>query len=203
MAESKRLKIRAHDAEDIRTLSGLLQDSLAPLCDVTYLREQSRFVLVVNRFCWEMLPTEIRERALSAPDTPAGQAENDDVSFDDVEDLPTFHRVNTGLCFDKVKSVQVKDVDLSKKDEILNLLTVAAIPGYITLHFSGGAAIRLVVSQIRCHMDDISEPWPTLYQPRHDMDGISDTDGKDDTSSKKDHSQDTEHSKGARSPEEA
>ncbi|MEH6632810.1 MAG: DUF2948 family protein [Halopseudomonas aestusnigri] len=207
MAESKRLKIRAHDAEDIRTLSGLLQDSLAPLCDVKYLREENRFVLVVNRFCWEMLPAELRERSLSAPDTPAGQAENDDVSFSDVDDLPTFHRVNTGLCFDKVKSVQVKDVDLSQKDEILNLLTVAAIPGYITLHFSGGAAIRLVVSKIRCHMDDISEPWPTLYQPRHEVD---DTENKNEASNedekaspgdKKSHGD--EHSEGTRSPEEA
>ncbi len=202
MAESKRLKIRAHDAEDIHTLSGLLQDSLAPLCDVAYLREEKRFVLVVNRFCWEMLPSELRERGLSAPDTPEGQAENDDVSFSDVDDLPTFHRVNTGLCFDKVKSVQVKDVDLNQKDEILNLLTIAAIPGYITLHFSGGAAIRLVVSQIRCHMDDISEPWPTLYQPRHDVNGKSGSESDSEHSQGVKHSG-AKHSGGTRSPEEA
>ncbi len=207
MTEGKRLKIRARDAEDIRTLSGLLQDSLAPLCDVAYLREEKRFVLVVNRFCWEMLPQELRERALSAPDTPEGQAEQDDVSFEDVDDLPTFHRVNTGLCFDKVKSVQTKGVDLKNKDEILNLLTVAAIPGYITLHFSGGAAIRLVVSQIRCHMDDISEPWPTLYQPRHSLDDAAKEQDKDAASNTghKENSghEEGEHSEGTRSPEEA
>ncbi|WP_020592053.1 DUF2948 family protein [Kiloniella laminariae] len=215
MAEGTRLKIRAQDDEDIRTLSGLLQDSLVPLCDVAWLREEKRFVMVVNRFCWEMLPAEIRARGFSAPDSPdeivaakeeikadSRDDDDDDVAFADVAPLPTFHRVNTGLCFDRVKSIQVKNVDLGQKDEILNLLTIAAIPGYITLYFSGGAAIRLVVSQIRCHMDDLSEPWPTLNQPRHDVeDQLADAAAGFTDHGQNDHGQ-NDHGLGARSPKE-
>ncbi|WP_343560072.1 DUF2948 family protein [Kiloniella sp. b19] len=167
--EVKGLKIRVGDHEDLRSMASLLQDALVPLRDVAWLPTERRFVMVVNRFCWEKLPAEIRERASTAPDQGG-----EDASFTDVEDLPNFYRVNTGICFDRVVGVQAKDIDLSDKDQILNLLTIASDPdskSTVVLHFSGGGAVRLKTSGIHCHLDDISEPWPSLNQPRHDVKG--------------------------------
>jgi hypothetical protein len=35
------------------------------------------------------------------------------------------------------------------------------------LIFAGGAAIRLEVDGILCHLEDLGEPWPTRWQPAH------------------------------------
>ena len=62
----------------------------------------------------------------------------------------------------------------SEEDRILSLLTIR--PWHdgegdaIQLEFSGGAAIRLDVARILCHAQDVGEPWPTQWQPRHDAD---------------------------------
>jgi len=40
----------------------------------------------------------------------------------------------------------------------------------ILLEFSGGATIRLDVNRILCHAQDLGEPWPTPWQPSHDVD---------------------------------
>jgi hypothetical protein len=50
------------------------------------------------------------------------------------------------------------------------LLAIRPDDDAILLEFSGSAAIRLEVNGIRCHARDIGEPWPTQWQPRHDVD---------------------------------
>jgi hypothetical protein len=155
------LKLRARDAEDLRALAALLQDALVPLSDIAYLKAQKRFVLVANRFRWELdgAPGEA---------APAPEAESD-ARFEDAEAQagPPFQRVHCGLCFDRVRNVRVRGIDLKAGDQILNLLTLEAGPGRVTLVFSGGAEVRLEVSQIRCHMEDLGEPWPTRWRPAH------------------------------------
>jgi Protein of unknown function (DUF2948) len=49
----KPLKLRAEDDEDLAVFSACLQDALVPVGDMDWLREEKRFVLVVNRFRWE------------------------------------------------------------------------------------------------------------------------------------------------------
>jgi hypothetical protein len=36
------------------------------------------------------------------------------------------------------------------------------------LVFSGGGVIRLEVSGLLCHMEDLGEGWPTRWRPTHD-----------------------------------
>ncbi len=67
-----------------------------------------------------------------------------------------------------MRNVRFRGLDLRRKGEILNLLTLDAEPGAITLVFAGGGEIRLEVSDIRCHMEDLGEPWPTRWRPAHD-----------------------------------
>jgi hypothetical protein len=59
---TKRLKLRAEDDEDLAVVSAMLQDALIPVADMTWLPEEKRFLMVVNRFRWE---GEARERTLT------------------------------------------------------------------------------------------------------------------------------------------
>src|SRR3546814_18722002 len=56
-------------------------------------------------------------------------------------------------------------MEAGHNDEILNLLTIDSRPGSITLIFAGDAAVHLEVEAIRCHLEDIGQPWPTPWRP--------------------------------------
>ncbi len=47
------LKLRGEDEEDLAVISAVLQDALVAVGDMAYLPDESRFVLVANRFCRE------------------------------------------------------------------------------------------------------------------------------------------------------
>jgi hypothetical protein len=161
-AEDKPLKLRAHDLQDMDVVAALLQDALVPLADMTFLEKEKRFVLVANRFRWHGDPAQ-DER----PAVPEALAAGEDAAFDD-DNRPPFERVNSGLCFDKVERVRFRGLKPGGKDEILSLLTITSRPDAITLIFAGEAAVRLEVQAIRCHLEDIGQPWPTRWRPQHD-----------------------------------
>jgi hypothetical protein len=151
---AKRLKLRAEDEEDLKTISAILQDALVTIADMTYLPDERRFVLVANRFRWE-----------SEPDLLPVQAEDEDCP-----PCPVFERVLTGLCFEGVTGVRLKGIDRSRRGQILELLHLGWQPGSLTLTFAGGGLIRLETGRIAFRLDDICEPWPTLTRPTHQID---------------------------------
>jgi hypothetical protein len=136
------LKLTAEDADDLTVVASCLQDALIAMQDMAYLPAEARFAFVANRFCWEKCCEE------GSPETP-------------------FERVHTGIHFDNVKSVRVRNLDQKNKDAILSLLTVRAEEGTVDLLFAGGGVIRLEVDGIACRIEDIDEPWPTKWQPNH------------------------------------
>ena len=141
--------------------------------DLTYLRPEKRFVMVANRFMWERKDAESPEAASQAvPPTRDADSANSDARFEDAESSPPpFTRVNCGVTFDKVTKVQFRGFEARRRDQILNLLAIEAGEGTIQLQFSGSGAIRLDVAAIRCHLEDLGEPWPTHWQPQHDETG--------------------------------
>ncbi len=168
------LKLRAHDTEDLRALGACLQDALVPVADLAYLKAEKRFVMVANRFKWEggaktaLAPEP--EPVSAAPEVapePAGADRDSDAKFEEADGGPLYQRVNCTVCFDWVRDVRFRGLDLRRKDQLLNLLTLEADPGAVTLLFSGGGEIRLEVSDIRCHLEDLGEPWPTRWRPDH------------------------------------
>jgi hypothetical protein len=165
MAGTTPLKLRAHDAEDLRALAVCLQDALVPVSDMTYLKPDRRFVMVANRFKWEGSAQSALEPAATPEPVPADQAR--DAKFEEADAGPVYQRVNCALTFDWVRHVRFRGLDPGQTDQILNLLTIEAEPGRITLVFSDGATIRLEVSDIRCHLEDLGEPWPTRWRPSH------------------------------------
>ena len=168
------LKLRAHDTEDLRALATCLQDALVPVADLAYLKAEKRFVMVANRFKWEggaqTAPDSDPAASEAAPEVApevAGSDRDSDARFEAAVGGPPYQRVNCTVCFDWVRKVHFRGVDLRRKDQILNLLTLEADPGAVTLLFSGGGEIRLEVSGIRCHLEDLGEPWPTRWRPDH------------------------------------
>jgi len=138
------LKLRAADAEDLAVISAILQDSLVTIGEMTYLPDERRFVLVANRFRWE-----------PQPDVRPTKGE----------------RVLTGLCIDGVKNVSRRGFSPRDRDRILSLLALhverEGTPASLILDFAGGSSVRLEVEQILCHLDDLGEPWPTRWRPKH------------------------------------
>lgn len=165
MAGTAPLRLRAGDVEDLRVIAAMLQDALVPVSDMTFQRREKRFVLVANRFRWESRDGQ------SQPAQPAADGEEDaDASFADGEAGPLYERVNCGIRFGKVSHVKMRGLDPQQRDQILSLLTIDAEPAAITLVFADNVAIRLEVSAIDCHLEDIGEPWPTHWRPFHELD---------------------------------
>jgi hypothetical protein len=161
------LRLRALDADDLQTLAGFLQDALVPLSEIAFLKAEQRFVLVANRFRWEKPAMSVPPEPSTEPETDSGADARFAENGDGEGGGPRYERINCGICFDRVRAVRFQGLDVRRKSQILNLLTVQSRPGAITLIFAGGAAIRLDVAAIRCHFEDLGEPWPTRWVPSH------------------------------------
>ena len=57
------LKLYGRGADDMAVISAHLQDAVAQLGDMAYLADEQRFVLLVNRFCWEEKAAPMRVRS--------------------------------------------------------------------------------------------------------------------------------------------
>jgi len=134
------LKLLARDAEDLAVISAVLQDALIPVSEMAYLPEERRFVVVANRFRWERSPAAPRRNG---------------------------ERRLAGLSISGVTAVRRRGFSLAEPDRILVLLAIRQVAGALQLDFAGGASIRLETEEIVCHLDDLGEPWPTRWQPRH------------------------------------
>lgn len=133
------LKLRAEDEEDLAVFSACLQDALAPVGDMEWLREEKRFVMVVNRFRWEC-KNEPCERILA------------------------------GICFDEVEDVKVQGFSRAERTRILELLALRRQGDAVVFEFAEGARLRLATPRIRAVIEDLGEPWPTRWRPRHPID---------------------------------
>ncbi len=145
MTQTKALKLRAEDEEDLAVISACLQDAVVPVEDMAFLAEENRFALVVNRFRWE--------------DDKGSPVEG-----------RIYERVHSGVLFDGVVRVSQMGLDQKRQGQILSLLALEGGEGRIEMKFSAGVVIRLEVAGIMCHLEDIDEPWPTQWRPQHQLD---------------------------------
>jgi hypothetical protein len=155
------LKLRARDAGDLQTIAAIAQDALVALGDMKYQPRERRFALMLNRFRWEASPGE---GAVRPPAREAG-----DAGFN--EGATDFERTHSVLSFERVRGVKRKNLEQAATDGVLSLLTLRHDGRYLLIAFAGGGAIRLDVEQLLCHLEDVGESWPTLWQPQHGDDG--------------------------------
>lgn len=139
------LKLVARDEQDLQVVAACLQDALVPLCDMLYEPADGRFAMVVNRFMWE---------------TPAEAGSGG----------PRHARAHAILTIHEVSGVRLRDIDRSRRDAPLCLLTLRREGDAIQMEFAGGGSIRVAVGQIHLYLRDVGEPWPTQWRPDHPAD---------------------------------
>lgn len=138
-----RLKLIAHDEEDLKILSAHLQDAVVKMSELAYLPQSRRFAMVLNRYCWE--ENAVKHAGL---------------------------RMRAGLHFDGVLKARARNLRQDASDAVLELLAVAFTPsgegaGSIALSFAGGGKIRLEVECIDAVLTDLAGPWPAAARPEH------------------------------------
>jgi len=142
------LRVRAEDAEDLAVISAYLQDAVLPVAEIAWQPAEQRFVLVAARFRWE-------------------KAVRDEVAAEGGEPL---ERVHCGVRFEQVTAVRTRGVDpKAERDRMLNLLQIAPVDGGVELVCAGGVTIRLDARRLACHVEDLGEPWPTVFRPTHEV----------------------------------
>ena len=132
------LKLKAKDAEDVQVISAVLQDAIAPVCDMIYDAEGENFIMVVHRLRRAAETKEGRERICCA------------VNISGVE------------------GAQMQGIDLTQRGQILDLLAVMTDEKMAIFIFAGDAKIRLQFGEWTMLVEDFGEPWPAQCDPCHD-----------------------------------
>ncbi len=143
-AAPKPLRLLAQDPDDLQVISAALQDAVCKVGDIRYEASARRLTLELNRFRWE-----------------GGARE----------------RVRAALQFGGVLDAKARRIRREARDAVLELLSVTFEPiggedpgGVATLSFAGGGDLRLQVEALDVVLADVSAPWPTRNQPRHQLD---------------------------------
>ena len=135
------LKLRAQDADDIQVIAAVLQDAIAPVCDMIYKADEKTFIMVVHRFRWD----------------------NEEVKTQD----NCFERICCALEVEGVEAVKRHGFEHAECDRMLDLLTITLEENALQFIFAGGAQLKLSLGPWRLRIEDFGESWPTPHQPCH------------------------------------
>lgn len=142
-----RLRLRVEDDEDLAVLSTVLQDALVPVRDIAFLPGDNRLAMVVNRYKWE--------------------GEQDQAE-----------RVLCAVAVESVRRVRRRGIDQTRPGHLLSILAVRRVPGQpegaaVEILFAGGGAIRVEAARLLLRAEDVEEPYPTAWHPKHPVDDPS------------------------------
>ncbi|MBN8631648.1 MAG: DUF2948 family protein [Rhodobacterales bacterium] len=144
------LRLVAQDAEDLKIISTLVQDSVLPVTEMKFDARQRRFALLLNRFRWE-----------------------DRVEAERVG--RTYERVRSLLVVEDVRKVQSMGFNRGDNDLVLSLLSMDFTPGedgtgQLNLTLAGDGAIAIEVEALDIRLDDVTRPYraPSGKVPKHE-----------------------------------
>jgi len=129
---SPNLKLIALDPDDLAVISTHVQDARVRISDIVWRQGEKRLVMGMNRLDWEQ--------------TLAGQT------------AP--RRLVAALRFDRVLSCKSRNIDLSERNRVLELVGIEFHPdevpgGNALLIFGEGAALRLDLECLECELTDL------------------------------------------------
>lgn len=143
------LRLIARGVEDLLVLSTLIQDAVLTPSHMASAPRRRRFALGLNRFRWED----------AARAQGAGRG---------------YERVQSLLVVEEVLAVQSHGIRRDDPTQALDLLALSFDPdqvpgGWLRLHLSGGADLRLKVDALDVTLRDVSRPYlaPSGKMPGH------------------------------------
>ena len=145
------IRLMATDEADIEVVSTLLQDAIIAGADMHYDAQNSCFLIVADRFCWE------RPAVAGMNDSKGGAVHE---------------RALCGLRISHVTAVQKRRWPADWHDAFFNLLALKLLgvpkqhSGFmIELSFSGGPLLRLRTKQIHILVSDLNNSRQPIYSP--------------------------------------
>jgi hypothetical protein len=143
------LNLMALDADDLRVLSALTQDSVLTVEDMRYDRRRRQVTLLVNRFRWEDRVRAERQRR-------------------------RYERVRSVIAIEDVRRARIQGLRRDALDLVTSLLSMVFTPGpdgtgTVTLTFAGDGAVALDVEALEVTLTDVTRPYlaPSGRAPDH------------------------------------
>ena len=146
-AEPKPLKLLAKDGADLTVMSACLQDALAPVGDITWLKGEQRVFIAFNRFMWEQ----------------GGEDSGGELIY---------YRIHSVLSIEGVGRVRSLGFSLNESNRMLYFMSLRPVDGGIDLIFAEDVHIQVETDDIAAALADQGAPWPTRWKPDHDLDSV-------------------------------
>ena len=143
--EQGNLKLIGSNREDLKVISAYSQDSIVAVKDITFLKKNRIFVMIINRFMWEDIERGINRQS---------------------------KRIRCALKFEGILKVKSKKINQKNKKKRLECLAIECNEilnnnNEINFFFAGGGVITLISESIEAIMRDLGEAWSVKYTPKH------------------------------------
>ena len=143
--EKGNLKLIVRNREDLKVISAYSQDSIVAVKDITFLKKNRIFLMLINRFMWERIERKINTQS---------------------------QRIRCALKFEGILKVQSKKINQKNKNKRLECLAIESNEfsdknNEINFFFAGGGVITLISESIEAVMHDLGEPWNVKHAPKH------------------------------------
>ena len=143
--EKSNLKLIVKNQEDLKVISAYSQDSIVAIKDITFLKKNRIFVMLINRFMWEYIERGINRQS---------------------------KRIRCVLKFEEILKVKSKKINQKNKNKRLECLAIESNEflgknNEINFFFAGGGVITLIAESIEAVMHDLGESWNVKHTPKH------------------------------------
>ena len=143
--EKNNLKLIGKNQEDLKVISAYSQDSIVTVKDITFLKKNRIFIMIINRFMWEDIEKKITRQS---------------------------KRIRCALKFEGILKVKSKKINQKNKNKRLECLAIECNEilrknNEIIFFFAGGGVITLISESIEAVMHDLGEPWNVRHTPKH------------------------------------
>ena len=143
--EEANLKLIGKNQEDLKVISAYLQDSIAIVKDIVFLKKNKTFIMIVNRFMWEDIEKGVFRES---------------------------KRIRCAVKFEEVIKVKSKNINQKNKNKPLECLAIrysSTFDGifYVNIFFSGGGIITIILEAIDIILEDLGKPWNVKHIPKH------------------------------------
>ena len=143
--EQGNLKLIGSNREDLKVISAYSQDSIVAVKDITFLKKNRIFIMIINRFMWEDIERGINRQS---------------------------KRIRCALKFEGILKVKSKKINQKNKNKRLECLAIKCSEisnnNYeIKIFFAGDSIITLISEAVEVVMHDLGKAWNVKHIPEH------------------------------------